>query len=116
MSRGIAAARHLFGGHCCEKGRRLATEVTRAEADLRTAARKLAHNPERRGLFTSVQDAKAHQADARERAAAHELECGVDLDDERLSCDLCFEGAPCIEHVSQARESAARDAAERARS
>ena len=74
MSSGLASTRHLFGGHCSEGAHR-AAEVTRTEADLRTVARKLARQPERRAWQNELLDMRTKRDDARRRATEHAEQC-----------------------------------------
>lgn len=74
MSSGLAATRHLFGGHCTD-GARLAAELTRSEADLRAIARKLARQPERRAWQNELVDARAKRDQARTAATEHTTDC-----------------------------------------
>jgi hypothetical protein len=74
MSTGLSATRHLFGGHCAEGAHR-AAEVTRTEADLRTVARKLARQPERRARQNELLDMRTTRDDARRRATEHAEQC-----------------------------------------
>lgn len=120
--------RALAGYYCCTKGRHLATELTRAEADLRTAARKRERSPERPALTAEVERAKTYRQETRARIAEHEIECSVgelcpheppcDTEQEcaERACDLCRDGEPCREHRDRANESAAIERAERNRS
>lgn len=72
--KGISAARHLFGGHCTV-GAKHAAELTRTEADLRTIARKLARQPERRAWQNELLTVRAKRDDARVKADEHTSEC-----------------------------------------
>ena len=74
MSRGLAATRHLFGGHCIVGARR-AAELTRANNDLTSAARGLSRNPDSARLHAVATRAKAKRDSALVEAEQHIADC-----------------------------------------